>query len=212
LLPRLSWRWALIRGAARLLLGMARVPLSLEGLERLPRGRPQVIVANHASYLDGIFLVAALPEPVAFVAKAELRGNFIAARFLGLIGAEFVERFDARRGVADTDQLTDRVRSGGALLMFPEGTFERAPGLLPFRMGGFLVAAQAGVVVLPLVIRGTRSLMRAGSWFPRRGAVRIILGSPLQPAGSDWVAAVRLRDAARAEILRHCGEPDRGQG
>jgi 1-acyl-sn-glycerol-3-phosphate acyltransferase len=212
LLPRLSWRWALIRGAARLLLGMARVPLSLEGLEQLPRGRPQVIVANHASYLDGIFLVAALPEPVAFVAKAELRGNFIAARFLGLIGAEFVERFDARRGVADTDQLTDRVRSGGALLMFPEGTFERAPGLLPFRMGGFLVAAQAGVVVLPLVIRGTRSLMRAGSWFPRRGAVRIILGSPLQPAGSDWVAAVRLRDAARAEILRHCGEPDRGQG
>jgi len=212
LLPRLPWRWALIRRAARLLLRLGRAPLSLEGLERLPRGRSQVLVANHASYLDGIFLVAALPEPVVFVAKAELRGNFIAARFLRLIGAEFVERFDARRGVADTGQLTERVRSGRSLLIFPEGTFERGPGLLPFRMGAFLVAAQAGVPVMPLAIRGTRSLMRSGSWFPRRGRVRMIFGSPLQPEGAEWEAAVRLRDAARAQVLRHCGEPDRGQG
>jgi hypothetical protein len=62
------------------------------------------------------------------------------------------------------------------------------------------------------VIRGTRSLMRSGSWFPRRGRVRMIFGSPLQPEGVGWEAAVTLRDAARAEMLRHCGEPDRGQG
>jgi hypothetical protein len=54
--------------------------------------------------------------------------------------------------------------------------------------------------------------MRAGSWFPRRGAVRVIVGEPLQAPGTDWEAAVRLRGAARAEILRHCGEPDLGQG
>jgi 1-acyl-sn-glycerol-3-phosphate acyltransferase len=75
-------------------------------------------------------------------------------------------------------------------------------------MGAFVVAAEAGVPVVPVVVRGTRSMLRSGHWFPRRGAITVIIGSPIMPDGNDWAAAVRLRDAARAEILRQCGEPD----
>jgi 1-acyl-sn-glycerol-3-phosphate acyltransferase len=85
----------------------------------------------------------------------------------------------------------------------------REAGLLPFRMGAFAVAAQAGVPVVPVVIRGTRSMLRDGSWFPRHVPVSITVGQPLAPVGNDWTAAVKLRDAVRAEILRGCGEPDR---
>jgi 1-acyl-sn-glycerol-3-phosphate acyltransferase len=83
-------------------------------------------------------------------------------------------------------------------------------------MGAFHAAAAAGVPVIPIAIRGSRSLLRAGSWFPRRGPVTVTLGAPLHPqqlmaAGDDrWRLAVRLRDAARARILAHCGEPDLG--
>ena len=94
------------------------------------------------------------------------------------------------------------------MLFFPEGTFKRAEGLLPFRMGAFVVAAQAGVPVVPLAISGTRSILRGGQWFPRRGTVRLVIGKPILPLGADWGAALRLREAARAQILRDCDEPD----
>lgn len=48
------------------------------------------------------------------------------------------------------------------------------------------------------------------SWFPRQGSLEVIVESPMAPDGDDWSAAVRLRDEARAVILRHCGEPDAG--
>jgi 1-acyl-sn-glycerol-3-phosphate acyltransferase len=75
-------------------------------------------------------------------------------------------------------------------------------------MGAFIVAAETGTPVVPVAIRGTRSILRDGSWFPRRGAINVAIGAPLVPKGADWSAALALRDAARAEILKSCGEPD----
>jgi 1-acyl-sn-glycerol-3-phosphate acyltransferase len=82
---------------------------------------------------------------------------------------------------------------------------------MPFRLGAFVAAAQARVAVIPVAIRGTRSVLRAGQWLPRRGLIVVTIGTPIQPpadAPDDFAAAVRLADAARAEILRHCGESD----
>jgi 1-acyl-sn-glycerol-3-phosphate acyltransferase len=94
------------------------------------------------------------------------------------------------------------------MVIFPEGTFYRAPGLLPFRMGTFLVAAEAGVPVVPVAILGTRSMLRGDDFFPRRGKATVAAAPSILPRGTDWQAAVRLRDAVRSEILARCGEPD----
>jgi hypothetical protein len=94
------------------------------------------------------------------------------------------------------------------MLFFPEGTFGRAPGLRPFRLGAFVVAAQTSVPAVPLGISGTRSILRSGQWFPRRGTVSLTIGPPIMPQGSDWTAAIALREGARAQILGYCGEPD----
>ncbi len=207
LLPGARWRWTVMRRSARLLFRLAGVPLRVEGLEQWRRDQACVIVANHASYLDGVMLVAALPTEFAFVAKAELDRQFIPRRFLRHIGAVFVERFDKQRGVADARRAVQTVQAGRSLLFFPEGTFTRMPGLLPFHMGAFVAAAEAGVPVVPVTIRGTRSLLRADSWFPHRGAVRVSVGASILPACTGWAAAVKLRDAAHADILQHLGEP-----
>ena len=124
------------------------------------------------------------------------------------IGTLFVERFDPQRSATEAGQIIEAARSGKSLGFFPEGTFTRMPGLLAFRMGAFVAAAQAGTPVVPTIIRGTRSMLRAGSWFPRWGRLEVILEAPIQPDGDDWSAAVRLKDAARAVILRRCEEPD----
>jgi acyl carrier protein len=205
--PKANWR--ISRTAARALWRITGTPVRVYGLENLPpSGTSYVLVANHASYLDGILLVSALPEQLSFVAKRELQEHFISRSYLSSIGTQFVERFDLQRGLADTDKLLALIRRGQALAFFPEGTFRRMPGLLPFRMGAFVVAAQAGVPVVPVTLRGTRSMLREGHWLPRRGALNVTIDEPIAPEGDDWNAGIRLRDAARLEMLKHTREPD----
>ena len=181
----------------------------MRGLERLPSG-PCVLVSNHASYLDGVILVAALPRPFAFVAKRELREQFIAGRYLSRLGAEFVERADIRRSVADAERMAEAAQQGRSLAVFPEGTFVARPGLLPFHLGAFLAAARAGVPVVPVAIRGSRTILPALTWWPRRGAIEVEIGSAILASAETTVlfaAAVKLREAARAEIARHLDAP-----
>jgi 1-acyl-sn-glycerol-3-phosphate acyltransferase len=131
--------------------------------------------------------------------------------FLQRIGVVFVERFDKQRGVTDSRRTVQAVQSGRSLAFFPEGAFTRMPGLLPFRMGAFVAAAEAGIPVAPVTIRGNRSLLRADSRFPRRGVIHVIVAAPILPKGTDWTAAVKLLDDVRASILQHLGEPDLSQ-
>jgi len=98
------------------------------------------------------------------------------------------------------------------VIVFPEGTFTRAPGLRAFHMGAFVAAAQSGRPVVPVTLRGTRSVLRDGSWLPRRLPIEVRVHEPLQPQGRDWSEAIRLRNAARHAILEHCGEPDAASG
>ena len=205
--PARGWRVA--RVVANAFLRLCRLPLVVQGLEHIPASGPFVIAANHGSYLDGLILLAALRERgYSFAAKRELSQSLLPRLFLTSIGTDFVERADIKQGVEDTSRLAESVKAGRAPIFFAEGTFTRAAGLLPFRMGAFVVAAQTGVPLVPVTIRGARSVLRDGSWFARRGAIVVTIAAPLAPQGSDWNAAVALRDAARAEILRHCGEPD----
>jgi 1-acyl-sn-glycerol-3-phosphate acyltransferase len=166
-----------------------------------------VFVANHASYVDVIILAATLPCPVRFVAKQELAGHALAGPLLRRLGVVFVERFDARQGVDDVRRLADAA-SGWPLFFFAEATFTRQQGLRPFRLGAFQIAVQKGLAVTPVVLAGTREILRDGSWMPRRAAVRLAICEPIVATGEGWQAALQLRDAARREILNLCGEPD----
>jgi acyl carrier protein len=208
LLPRRSWCQAVARLTVRLLLRLSGMPLVVRGLEHLPRHEPYVVAVNHASYLDGPMVLAALPVDVQYVVKRELEAQYVTRVLLRRIGAEFVERFEAQQGIQDTERLRQAVQQGHSLVFFPEGTFLRMPGLQAFHMGAFVVAARAGVPVVPVGVQGTRAILRAEQWFPRRGMVRVTVGAPLRPQGCDWGAAVALRDAVRAQIARYCGEPD----
>ena len=208
LIPGLDARRRLVRRSARLVLWLARIPLRVHGLDRLPQDAACVAVTNHASYLDGLVLVAALPPRFSYIAKRELDLSLFTRVFLRRIGTEFVERFDPQHGVEDTDRVTRAVQRGQSMLFFPEGTFTRAPGLRPFHMGAFVTAARAHVSLAPIAIHGTRSILRDGQWLPRRGEVTITVTLPIHPDGDDWNAAIRLRDAARAALLQYCGEPD----
>jgi 1-acyl-sn-glycerol-3-phosphate acyltransferase len=213
LTPGVARRRRLARGIARGLAFVTGMRLSadgLENLENLETAGPVVVAANHQSYLDAIVLTALLPPRFGYVVKSELERSFVTRIFLRALGAVFVERFDPAQGTGETRKVLDALCGGESLVIFPEGTFRRGPGLLPFRLGSFVVAAEAGVPVVPVVIRGTRSLLRGESAFPRRGAAAVTAAPPVAPEGTGWTAAVQLRDAVRAAIRERCGEPDLG--
>ncbi len=204
--PAVGWRIG-SRGA-RLLARLVGIRLDVRGRENLPSDAPCIVVANHASYLDGLIAVAALPRAFAFVAKRELQDNAIAYRFLQGLGAEFVERFAVQDSVDAAHRLATRARAGTALFYFAEGTFVGQPGLREFRLGAFLAACEARLPVVPVTIRGTRTVLPDETWRPRRGPITVSIAPPIPPQGTDWSAALALRDATRAEILAQCGEPD----
>ncbi len=216
LLPYHPLRWFVMRSCTRMLSKATATPVRVNGLENLPAdGSACVLVANHASYLDSYALVAALPGMFRFIGKAELAKSFIVRKPLQNIHTEFIERFDISKSVSASQHLADVLQAGHTLMFFAEGTFTRIPGLRPFHLGAFTAAAEAGVPVIPIAIRGTRSILRADNWLPRHGSIHINIGPAIHPgeiekeAGKDsWKVAIALRERCRKFILRHCGEPD----
>ncbi len=199
----------LVRGAARLFLRLAAMPVRAQGLDRLPRG-PHLLLVNHTSYFDIVSLTAALPPDYVFVAKRELvRQPFLHACLRGL-GTLFVERYEAARSAQDVEEVAAALNGGASLAIFPEGTFSREAGLKPFRMGAFVAAVRARAPVAVAGLRGIRAILRDKTWRPRHGRPELEIGAVLQAEGEDWAAAVRLRDSVRAEMLRLSGEHDLG--
>ncbi|MGH8688112.1 MAG: AMP-binding protein [Burkholderiales bacterium] len=204
--PARTWRVG--SALCRFFFRAAGIPMVVSGAERLPAG-PLVIASNHTSYLDAVALVAALgPRPFAFAAKREFESNPLMRLLLSGFGTIFVERFDVQKSAEHADALVDAARAGRSLIVFPEGTLTRNTGLMPFRAGAFQVAAQSGAPVVPVALRGIRSVLRDGTWYARRAAIAVTLGDPVRAEGGDWPTTLDLRDRVRAEILRHCGEPD----
>ncbi len=212
LLPSVERRRRAARAWARGALGLSGIHVRVEGLEHLREHLPNrsavLVVANHASYADSILLTAVLPPRFGYAAMRELAGAALLGAPLRRLGAVFVERADTAGGVEDAGVLEAHARAGEAMVIFPEGTFRRAPGLLPFKLGAFVVAAHTGATIIPVALAGTRSLLRCGEWLPRRCEVVITVGSAIVSSEHDWNAALAMRAAARRAILASVAEPD----
>lgn len=201
--------WNVGKSLAGRFLSWSNIPVVANGLEHLPQRAPAVLAANHTSYLDAVVLLSLLEyRGYCYVAKRELSANFLVRWLAEGFGTLFVERFDVAQSAEHAGELAAAAKRGVSLIVFPEGIFERRAGLMPFRTGAFHAAIQAGVPVVPVALRGVRSVLRDGTWYLRRAPVSVTFGAPIAPQGSDWAAAVALRDQVRGAILRHCGEPD----
>ena len=177
----------------------------VSGLDELPDG-PCVVVANHASYVDGLLLKAFLPPRFSFVIKGEMRKNPLVHFVLRRSGARFVERFGS--GTRDIREFVRAAREGAALGFFPEGTFIADPGVLKFRPGAFLAAIKADIPVAPVGIRGTRRMLPAGRALPWPSRVRVDVLPQIAPDAPEYEDYHALAEAARQRILAVVGEPD----
>ncbi len=207
LLPGLERRRRWVSASARAAFTLTGMRVTLRGLEKLPKGHC-IVVANHASYIDGVVLFGFMPPRFAFVIKGEMK-NFPAVNFLlRRIGARFVERFDASGSARDARQLLRAASSGESLAIFPEGTFLRYPGLDRFRSGAFAAAIKGGLPVVPTVISGSRYVLPGGHLLPRHGHLRIDILNPIEPGDPAYGNSRDLAELSRQRILEILDEPD----
>lgn len=203
--PRMSARRRAVRRGAASVFRLTGTRLIVRGLSHIPP-EPCIIVANHASYLDGPILTAVLPARFGFVIKREVTQVPLMHFLLRRLGSEFVERKDTHKSAADARRILQKARAQESLAFFPEGTFTAEPGLRRFHNGAFAAAVRGQVPVVPVVIRGSRSMLPASRLLPRRGRLEVIVKPALLPGDTAQVAA--LLDQARRSILADLDEPD----
>ncbi len=206
-LPGQDRRRSLTRGSARLILRLWGAAPTATGLNNIPPA-PCVVVANHASYLDGMILTAVLPPRFGFVIKREMTRVPLAHFLLRRLGSEFVERFDARGGARDTRRILRQAKMQKSLAFFPEGTFKVQRGLQKFRPGAFLIAARGGASVVPVAILGSRDMLPAQRLLPVPGKLRVCITPPIEPAGADGDAIDTLVSETRKTLIAALDEPD----
>lgn len=130
--------------------------LRFEGLEHIPEEGGFILAANHRSYLDPVFCAIRVKRKFNFMAKEELFNNKIFGAFIRALGA-----FPVARGTGDTGAITEaerRIREGGALMIFPEGTRSKDGIPLRPRSGVALIAGQTGADVVPCTIDSGKKL------------------------------------------------------
>lgn len=200
-------RRAIAHYAAQSFFRIAGIRVRVIGEELLPAD-PCVVVANHASYIDGVVLKAFLPARFSFVIKKEMTKVPLAGLLLKRIGSEFVDRANRHAGGMDARRLIKAADAGQALAFFPEGTFDERPGVGKFHTGAFAIAARVGLPVVPLALRGTRYILPSGRFLPRFGRIEIEILPPLPVGANDAASVLAVREQARARIVSVLGEPD----
>lgn len=193
---------------------LTRIPIHVHGAEGIADyEKPYLFIVNHASYIDSFVLFATLPLKTQFVAKAELQEHWYTRLPLRKLGVRFVQRYAMQQSLQDIQQIRQHSKERAPLLFFPEGTFSRVPGLKPFHMGAFQLAVQEHLDIVPIVITGTRSILRPDNWFIHQGTIEVsfmpIITLDTEKKELDqWHQALRLSQQSREAILSCCKEPD----
>ena len=197
-LPSLRRRRLVAGVFSRAFLRAAGIPFTVEGLAHLPQV-PCVVVANHASYIDGLVAAAALPPDFAFVIKKEMVRVPLASLLLRRLGSQFVERFNQHKGGVDTRRVLKLAATGQSLVFFPEGTFNEIRQVGRFLGGAFATAERSDMPVVAMAIHGTRAVMPPG-----RFAIHPL---PIRVEILEVLAAGDARRRSRELIARAVGEP-----
>ena len=206
-IPGLNRRRRWVKSVSRLFFRLARIPIHVSGLENLPEGHC-VVVANHASHLDGVILQAVLPPRFSFVIKGEMRNVPFVHFMLRRIGSRFVERFVTSESARDARSLLRASSDGESFAIFPEGTFGDEAGLSKFRPGAFATAIKGQIPTVPLVILGARKILPSDTCLARRGELRIEILESLQPDESAYESSRELAAITRNRMIEALVEPD----
>jgi HAD superfamily hydrolase (TIGR01490 family) len=191
---------------------LAGVRLDVHGAEHLA-ARPAVLLFNHQSQLDVLILAKLLRGGFTGVAKKELANNPGFGLMFRLADVAFVDRQDNAQARDALESAVQKLHDGISLVIAPEGTRSATPALGPFKKGAFHVAMQAGVPIVPIVIRNSGELMWRGAATIHAGTVQIVVLPPIATEGWDVVGLdEHIREVRRQYLETLANWPAHGTG
>ena len=205
--PGAAWRFKLAKAASRMPFVLTGCVPNIVGAGNIPSGNA-VMVANHASYVDGPLMKGYLPSRFSFVIKGEMRDIPVVHFLLRRAGSRFVERHRPGGSALDARRIVRAAQGGESLAFFPEGTFRKHPGIGRFRAGAFMATIKGAMPVLPVVITGTREMLTADDWMLRPSRITIRILPPILPDDPAFADHRTLAAEARRRILEAIDEPD----
>ncbi len=154
----------------------------VQGLENVPEG-PYLVISNHSSHLDGPGLIVTLPDPIYFVIKKGLAQVPVWGWTATRIGFISIDRSRSQAAKKTLKRAVTTIREGRHILVCAEGTRSPDHRLHRFKKGGFHMAIEAGVPILPVAINGSRRLLPKGRPSPKSGVVTVVVGAPIETDG-----------------------------
>jgi 1-acyl-sn-glycerol-3-phosphate acyltransferase len=194
-IDRLARMWA------RSLVAAAGIELRVENIERIDLTKRYIIVANHYSYLDIPCILAAIPQPIRFMAKASLFKIPVFGWALGRSGFIPIDRKNRRTAVKSFDLAADRIRKGNTIVIFPEEGRARTREMKPFQRGAFLLAIKSQKTIVPMAIDSTYDIWPVGAfWKLKAGRVTLRVGTPIETAKATVREKDRILNEAREQV------------
>ena len=188
---------------ANSILWVSGVRVTVTGTGNLDPGRSYIYMPNHQSNADIPLLLGRLPVQFRWLAKAELFKIPVFGRAMRGVGYISIDRSNRKSAFESLERAAETIRNGTSVLIFPEGTRSRDGGILPFKKGGFVLAVDSGVPIVPVIIKGTRGIIPKGHFMIRPAPVSMEILEPVETAGYTRKTKDELLERIRAILVHH---------
>jgi len=185
---------------ARLNLALSGVSISVSGDELIDKDQPYIVMANHQSYYDVFALIGYLPLPLRWVMKMELREIPIFGIACEKVGHIYIDRGNSEKAQKSLKAAGEKIRAGSSVTFFPEGTRSPDGKLQRFKKGGFIMALEAGMPILPVTVVGGRKILPRKSLRILPGNMKIIIHEPIPVDKYTYETKEKLIERVREVI------------
>lgn len=191
---------------ARQMFAICGISCEVRGWEALPEPvrkgtQPVIFMSNHESQLDPPLLIGAIPVPAVYIAKKEVKYIPFVGWAAMCAGVIWIDRGNHDKAVASIREAARKVHGGRNVVIFPEGTRTRTGELLPFKKGGFNLAREAEVAIIPVATVGGFQTLPPGAKGVRPGRYVVSFGAPVDPVAFPERDALMGEVRARIEAL-----------
>ncbi|MEJ2167175.1 MAG: lysophospholipid acyltransferase family protein [Desulfobacterales bacterium] len=192
------------------ILFVSRIRVSVQGLDLIDPKRSYIYMSNHQSNFDIPVLLAHLTVQFRWLAKAELFKIPIFSRAMRGAGYIRIDRSNRESAIESLKEAAAKMKDGVSIMIFPEGTRSLDGNIRPFKKGGFIMAVDTGVPIVPIILRGTWPIMAKSSWRINTGEVFIEIEKPIDTTGYTRETKDALIENVRSVICAGFEKGERG--